>query len=249
MAHHLHHHLALDVGNDSTETMSHLATSHTQGPSCIYMSIDHSQILGSCCRSRETYLSLQAIVLSLSRYFAQTLRYANPSQFQLCKLTGSAHSLSLSCYTTNNPSSTTPTFSQRRLLSTTNPSTPELKTHTHNSSKSPPSPSTPYTLKMCTAQLTTCRQCKTRWFRITNPCAEGKNFSNCDSFSDGKPRSDRDLMTRMVDKEECPVCTPEKYDGDNLRLVKSMSTGVRYGVGPGRDQARGEFGFVCCSVM
>lgn len=76
-------------------------------------------------------------------------------------------------------------------------------------------------------------------------------MSNCPSFEDGKPRSDRDLITRMVDAQECPVCTPEKYNPDNLRLVKSMRTGVRYGMGPApaRDPVGAEFRCICCSVM
>lgn len=103
---------------------------------------------------------------------------------------------------------------------------------------------------MCIAKMTMCRTCKRRWFRLTKPCAEGKNMSNCPSFEDGKARSDRDLITTMVDAENCPICTPEKYDADNLRLVMSMSSGVRYGLGLGRtDVGKDVKLYFCCTIM
>lgn len=102
---------------------------------------------------------------------------------------------------------------------------------------------------MCTARLTACRTCHKRWFQLARPCGDGKNMSTCPSFADGKPRSPRHLSTRVVDAAECPVCTPAKSDKDNLRLVKSMTRGVRYGMGPGRDQAGVDVGSGCCGVM
>lgn len=75
-------------------------------------------------------------------------------------------------------------------------------------------------------------------------------MSNCPSFEDGKARSDRDLITTMVDAESCPICKPEKYDPDNLRLVKSMSSEVRYGLGPGRtDVGKDVKLYCCCTIM
>ncbi|KAL8940852.1 MAG: hypothetical protein Q9216_002604 [Gyalolechia sp. 2 TL-2023] len=100
------------------------------------------------------------------------------------------------------------------------------------------------------AKMTMCRKCKRRWFRLTKPCAEGMNMSNCPSFQNGKARSDRDLVTTMVDAGVCPVCTPEKYDADNLRLVKSMSSGVQYGLGPERvDMGKDVKLYCCCTMM
>ncbi|KAL8911924.1 MAG: hypothetical protein Q9172_007584 [Xanthocarpia lactea] len=81
--------------------------------------------------------------------------------------------------------------------------------------------------------MTMCRKCKKRWFRLTKPCEDGKNMSNCPSFEDGRVRSDKDLITTMMDADDCPACTADKYDGDQIRFVKSMSSGVDYGLRPG----------------
>lgn len=78
-------------------------------------------------------------------------------------------------------------------------------------------------------------------------------MSNCASFDDMRPRSDKDLITTMVDADSCPVCTPDKYVADNLRLVKSMSTGIHYGLGPGRNGGKPdnkvEVGFCFCTIL
>lgn len=74
-------------------------------------------------------------------------------------------------------------------------------------------------------------------------------MSNCASFGDGRLRSDRDLTPTMVDAESCPVCTPDLYDPDKLRLVKSMNSGVLYGWSPPKHDAGVQLHFCCCTVM
>ncbi len=78
-------------------------------------------------------------------------------------------------------------------------------------------------------------------------------MSNCPSFEDGRVRSDKDLITTMMDADDCPACTADKYDGDQVRFVKSMSSGVDYGLRPGNSSG-GSYGnmevkILCCNIL
>lgn len=101
---------------------------------------------------------------------------------------------------------------------------------------------------MCTTNYFKSRACQHAWMTIKKPCAEGKNFSNCESFKDGRARA-RTPPGQWAPPKSCPWCDLKgAYDANTTRVVTKVTTGVRlcsYDAsrrGPGID-------VVCCAVM
>lgn len=105
-------------------------------------------------------------------------------------------------------------------------------------------------LKMCTVKKTMCRKCRKRWFRLVSPCGEGKNLETCPSFKDKRWRSEQQYSTTMVNADNCPSCTPAKYDGNQTRFIQSESKGVKFGLRPPRPTAEDpNIKIICCTMM
>lgn len=100
---------------------------------------------------------------------------------------------------------------------------------------------------MCRTKGWKSAKCGHKWFTLTAPCAEGKNFSNCMSFELQQARQPKKI--HIAPAGECPKCDKkDDYDGDTVRLVKSTKRGTKFGTGPSRRDA----GLEChcaCTVM
>lgn len=88
---------------------------------------------------------------------------------------------------------------------------------------------------MCTAKLLRSPTCNHWWAEILNPCGEGKNFGNCASFEDGRARRPRDYPRYRAEDNTCPKCDrKDDYDGDQIRMVKGLTYGIKTGMGPSK---------------
>ena len=95
------------------------------------------------------------------------------------------------------------------------------------------------------------------------PCAEGRNFSNCPSFANGKARRPESLKRSHAPEKSCPKCDKkDNYDGNTTRMVKDVRQGIKVGTGPSRSDPGVDMCFesreglekvvrpvICCSVM
>lgn len=117
---------------------------------------------------------------------------------------------------------------------------------------------------MCTTKFSKHPKCKHWSTEILNPCEEGKNFGNCKSFEEGRARNPKSCPREMAKEGECPKCDKkDDYDGDQIRMVKNVEYGYRFGLGPsegdfgidllrpsgGQPKARTESQVICCTVM
>ena len=67
------------------------------------------------------------------------------------------------------------------------------------------------------------------------PCGQGKGFSTCASFEDGRARNLNTLKAVKAAPNTCPVCDKKNdYDGNTIRMVKRTTLGSRWGYGPGK---------------
>lgn len=101
---------------------------------------------------------------------------------------------------------------------------------------------------MCTASYFKSRACSHAWMTVKKPCAEGKNFSNCASFQDGRARGAAPTG-QWAKPDSCPWCDLKgAYDPDTTRVVTKVKTGVRLF---GDDASRRGLGIdvICCAVM
>ncbi|KAK4142623.1 uncharacterized protein C8A04DRAFT_13058 [Dichotomopilus funicola] len=85
--------------------------------------------------------------------------------------------------------------------------------------------------------------CNHHWAVITTPCFPGMGFDNCPSFFEGQAHP---LPKRLVALgERCPKCDlANEYDRNRIRMVKRVSYGVRWGLGPSETDPGCDF--VCC---
>ena len=106
---------------------------------------------------------------------------------------------------------------------------------------------------MCTAKVLKSSTCEHWWAEILDPCAEGRHFSNCPTFQDGKARSLKSNPWSKAEEKTCPKCDKkDDYDGEKIRMVKSIQHGYRLGSGPSKSDPGQDFvghGVVCCTVM
>ena len=101
--------------------------------------------------------------------------------------------------------------------------------------------------RMCTAQFWKSPSCHHVWVELKTPCGEGKNISNCRSFEDGRARHPAGLKCKWAEHDSCPKCDKENdYDGSKIRMVSSITPGLKWGMGPSRSNV----GIDChCTVM
>lgn len=101
---------------------------------------------------------------------------------------------------------------------------------------------------MCTTNHFKSRACQHAWMTIKKPCAEGKNFSNCESFKDGRAR--RPPPPRQwAPPGSCPRCDLKgDYDTDTTRVVKKIVTGFKL-FGFNADRNSPGVSVICCAVM
>lgn len=100
---------------------------------------------------------------------------------------------------------------------------------------------------MCTSQFWKSSSCGHLWVELKNPCGEGKNISNCRSFQDGRARNPLGLKCKWANEDSCPKCDKkDDYDGNKIRMVSSITPGLKCGIGPSKPSA----GIEChCIVM
>lgn len=104
---------------------------------------------------------------------------------------------------------------------------------------------------MCTTKMLECPTCNHWWAEILVPCAEGRGFNNCPSFQNGKARSHNNHPKEMAGADSCPKCNKDDdYDGNKIRMVKNVSQGFRFGLGPSKsDPGVDLLSKDCCTVM
>lgn len=100
---------------------------------------------------------------------------------------------------------------------------------------------------MCTTSYLKSRACGHAWMTIKRPCAEGKNFSNCASFNDGRARGPPPAGQWATDS--CPWCNLKgAYDANTTRVVTKVEMGVRL-FGYSASRRSPGLDVVCCAVM
>ncbi len=103
------------------------------------------------------------------------------------------------------------------------------------------------TIEMCSVQFWKSRRCRHRWVTIKKPCTDGRNFSNCPSFQDGRARTPRS-PGRWAPPGCCPVHDKKgDYDFDTIRVIDTVTRGVRLGAGPSRKDPGVDV--LCCNIM
>ena len=96
---------------------------------------------------------------------------------------------------------------------------------------------------MCTSKFLQGYACIHTWAEIVTPCAEGKGFSNCSTFTDGMIHKRSGLRRSIAPKESCPICDKKgEYDGNKMRTIKSTSYG---GVGGFHGASKSSPGLHC----
>ena len=86
---------------------------------------------------------------------------------------------------------------------------------------------------MCTAKFIYHPKCKHWSSEIADACREGKNFSNCKTFEEGRCRNIKYYKKETAKEGECPKCDKEDdYDGEKIRMVRGVQHGYRLGLGP-----------------
>lgn len=101
---------------------------------------------------------------------------------------------------------------------------------------------------MCKVQIWRSKTCPHRWISLTKPCGEGKNISNCPAFTNGKARPTKEACAALAPPKSCPHCDKkDEYDGNRIRMIKSLEYGVKFGEGPSRSDSGIEC--MCCNIM
>lgn len=87
---------------------------------------------------------------------------------------------------------------------------------------------------MCTLTCFEHKDCKHIWVVLTEPCEPLIGLNNCPTFCDGTAKPPpKYYRTRS---RPCPRCDLHgEYDRNLVRMVEGMGWGVKWGVGPGRD--------------
>ncbi|CAF9916740.1 hypothetical protein IMSHALPRED_003281 [Imshaugia aleurites] len=90
---------------------------------------------------------------------------------------------------------------------------------------------------MCTTKLSKHPKCGHWSCEIKDPCKEGRDFSNCRSFTNGVARkwNSAKYPQEMAKEKTCPKCDKEDdYDGKKIRMVKKSVHATKVGCGPSR---------------
>ena len=136
-----------------------------------------------------------------------------------------------------------------QISNTDNICVPLPRANSHRPLKTHPSttrPVLPGNTTMCTVHFWKSHTCRHRWMTIQTPCAEGRNFSNCPSFKDGKARRRTPFL--WAPAGSCPQHDENcNYNFDTVRILGKGTRGVRIGRGPSLTDPGVDV--PCCSVM
>lgn len=87
---------------------------------------------------------------------------------------------------------------------------------------------------------------------LNKPCAEGMNLMTCPDFTSEQPYGRAEMPEwrgRWAPEGECPRCDYETYDMRRRRMMQWRKVGLRWGVGPARNDVPGvdlASGCGCC---
>ena len=86
---------------------------------------------------------------------------------------------------------------------------------------------------MCITKLSRHPGCGHWSCEIIEPCKEGRDFSNCPSFTTGKARNPAKYPQESAKEKTCPKCDKkDDYDGKKIRMVKGTAQATKFGLGP-----------------
>lgn len=87
--------------------------------------------------------------------------------------------------------------------------------------------------KMCVTKLSKHPGCGHWSCAIEAPCKEGRDFSNCPSFTTGAARKPAKYQRELAKEGTCPKCDQkDNYDGKKIRMVKGTAHATKLGCGP-----------------
>lgn len=86
---------------------------------------------------------------------------------------------------------------------------------------------------MCITKLSKHSDCGHWSCEIKEPCKEGRDFSNCSSFTNGVARNAAKYAQELAKEKTCPKCDKnDDYDGKKIRMVKATVHATKFGFGP-----------------
>ena len=86
---------------------------------------------------------------------------------------------------------------------------------------------------MCITKLLKHPNCGHWSCEITKSCKEGRNFSNCPSFTTGAARRPAQYQEKIAKEKTCPKCDKkDDYDGKKIRMIKKSVHATKFGLGP-----------------
>ena len=86
---------------------------------------------------------------------------------------------------------------------------------------------------MCITKLSKHAGCGHWSCSIEKPCKEGRDFSNCPSFTKGIARNVAKYPQELAKEKTCPKCDKkDDYDGKKIRMVKGTVHAMKFGFGP-----------------
>ncbi len=86
---------------------------------------------------------------------------------------------------------------------------------------------------MCITKFSKHTECGHWSCEIIQPCKEGRNFSNCPSFTKGTARNPAKYPQEQAKEKTCPKCDKnDDYDGKKIRMVKGSIHATKLGFGP-----------------
>lgn len=94
---------------------------------------------------------------------------------------------------------------------------------------------------MCKVARYQSPDCGHSWLVLATPCAAGRNLTTCQDFKAGALTWVDSLApfrrVRMAPPESCHWCDKRgDYSSTTHRMIKRESSGIRFGLGPGRHQ-------------
>lgn len=109
---------------------------------------------------------------------------------------------------------------------------------------------TPSLLEMCITKLSKHPKCGHWSCEIKEPCKEGRDFSNCSSFTNGKARNAAKYPQELAKEKTCPKCNKNnEYDGKKIRMVKGSVHATKIGFGPSVSCLLRPFPFCPCCIF
>ncbi|QPC66057.1 hypothetical protein HYE67_008288 [Fusarium culmorum] len=96
---------------------------------------------------------------------------------------------------------------------------------------------------MCAVTYFKHKKCKHTWVVLTEPCMPYIGLNTCPTFCDGTAKDPPKFYNTK--SQPCPRCQLHGvYDRNLVRMVEAMGWGIKWGVGPGRDDWGCEMNYV-----